>query len=199
MQKYNLINENSTSRILKHLINKDETLAVISTYRSERSEEKNKSLLKELKSIAKKFGFTEFIARWSETNPETNDVESSDERSLMIFNIPLQDAIQLGAKYNQSSIIYKDGVKLAEVCTVSFTSFDGKTFKPGQIVRIFSTNDKQLLNLDLAKKIFSKEIDGPASMPIKGSGKKRAFTLQELNEVEQPRAAYFQKNENILK
>ena len=44
-----IVNEISTNRLLKHFTD-DKTLAVISTFRTERTESENISLIKELKS-----------------------------------------------------------------------------------------------------------------------------------------------------
>lgn len=104
-----MLNKISTNRILSHF--KDNgTLAIISTYRTERSEAENKKLLNKLKSECKalKLGFTKFISRWVEKDPETNDSVTSDERSLMIYGISLETAMHLGQEYDQSSIIFKD-------------------------------------------------------------------------------------------
>lgn len=53
-----------------------------------------------------KLGFSELISRWSEIDSETKEVISSDERSLMIYGINLDDAIKFGQELQQSSIIY---------------------------------------------------------------------------------------------
>ena len=93
------INESSMSRIYQKLVD-DSSCALISTYRSERSENENHKLLQELKQdVRAKFGFIEFIARWAE-KLDNNEVVASDERSLLIPNISLTESMQLAKKYN---------------------------------------------------------------------------------------------------
>lgn len=192
-----LIAESSTSRILQHLTDNGE-LAIISPYRSERSEKENLNLLRELKSNvrAMKLGFTEMISRWVETNDETGESESSDERSLCIYEIDLERALGLGKKYNQSSIIFKDEKSCREICTTPFTSYDGKDYNYGETVRTFNLSGNKSMNLDDAKEIFSHRKGGPASKPVKGN---RAFTLKEMLEVEQPSPSVFSRNERYRK
>ena len=188
-----MLNEISTNRILSHF--KDNgTLAIISTYRTERPEAENKKLLNKLKAECKvlKLGFTEFISRWVEKDPETNDSVTSDERSLMIYGISLETAMHLGQEYDQSSIIFKDKSKCAEVCTCDFKSYDGKSFKPNDVVRKFNLDSNKPLNLSKAENIFEKRLSGPASKAIKSN---RAFTLSEVLEVEAPRGSNFSTTE----
>lgn len=191
-----MLNEISTSRLLKHLSD-NKTLAIISTYRTERTEKENLKLLKELKHtvIKMKLGFTEFIARWVETDDDGNS-DSSDERSLMIYGITLDQAIELGKQYDQSSIIFKFAEKCAEVCTVPFTDYEGKKHEEGSIVRVFNTHSDKPLNIEQAKAIFNKKLGGPASMPVKGN---RPFNLQEVLEVEPPNAKTFSVKERYIR
>ena len=191
----NQINEISTNRLLKHFQDEN-TFAIISTYRTERTEAENKKLLLELKTKIKKMklGFTELLSKWVEKDPETNKTVSSDERSLMIYSISLNDAIKLGKEYDQSSIIYKNKEKCAEICTVGFEDFNGKKHDVGNVVRTFKTNDsKTPLNLNIAKEIFSDRLGGPVSKPIKSN---RAFTLFE---IESPRGTVFSNSERLMR
>lgn len=189
------INESSMSRIYQKLID-DSSCALISTYRSERSENENRKLLQELKQdVRVKFGFIEFIARWSE-KLDDNKVVASDERSLLIPNISLAESMQLAKKYNQASFIYKDKEGCREICATKFESWDsnGKIYMPGEVVRTFNINrdDRTILNLEDAKEIFAKRKGGPASYLVKGGGQK-AFHLSEVLEVFETRASYFHK------
>ena len=192
-----MLNEISTNRILHHFQN-DKTLAIISTFRTERTEKENLQLLKQFKSEIKKLklGFSELISRWSEQNQDTNEIETSDERSLMIYGISLNDAMKFGQRYNQSSIIFKSSEKCAEVCTVDFIDYDGKEHNVGSIVRTFDVKSKSPLNINIAKEIFSKRISGPASKPIKS---KHAFKLESVFEVESNHASTFATKERYIK
>lgn len=183
-----MLNEISTNRILGHFTD-GSTLAIISTYRTERTDSENYRLLRELKSWAKahKLGFTELKSRWVEQNPD-GSADSSDERSLIIYGISLDDTIRLGGEYQQSSVIYKDKNRCAEVCTTTFTDYEGKAHKVGNVVRTFNVGGASPFNLADAEEIFGKRKGGPASMPIKSN---RPFRLAEVFEVESPRGSNF--------
>ena len=190
--KEQLLREASLSRVYHHLMEAP-TLAIISTYRDEREEPHNRELLVELKREVRKLGlgFNELVSRWSEQNEETGNVVSSDERALLIPNISYEDAFELGKKYDQSSIIFKDANSCREVCTNNFTSWDDKSYTSGDIVRTFNTrrDNNNIFNLDDAKEIFGRRKGGPASKLVKGD---RSFHLSEVLEYSKPRASYFQ-------
>ena len=192
-----MLNEISTNRILKHFQD-DSCLAIISSYRTERTEQENRKLLNKLKQKVRslKLGFSELISRWSEVDSETKEVISSDERSLMIYSISLEDAIKFGQELQQSSIIYKNTDKCAEVCTTEFIDYDGKEHKVGNIVRTFNVSGSTPMNLQDAKDIFEKRKGGPASMPIKSN---RAFKLENVLEVESPKGSNFSEKERYIK
>ena len=173
----------TTSRLYKRLTD-DKTCAIISPYREEYSEAKNKERMVQLKADVRNLGlgFNQFISRW------VKDGVAYDEQSLLIPNISEEVAILLGSRYNQDSIIFKDSKSCREICITPF-----ETYQPGDIVRIFYNTGNKILNIEEAKQIFSKRVAGPASMPIKGD--KRPFTLKvadEVLEVNQPRPSYFQ-------
>ena len=191
-----MINEVSTSRLLKHLTDNNK-LAIISTYRDSRTESQNRSLLRKLKTEVRNlgYGFTELISKWVEQ--QDGQTYSSDERSLMIYNITLDQAEKLGEQYNQSSIIYKDADKCAEVCTCEFTDYEGKLHKPGQCVRYFNVkNTKSPMGLDDAREIFANRKGGPASKPVKSN---RPFKLSEMYEVESPKGSVFSTAEKYIR
>lgn len=176
--------ETSTSRILQH-IQEDKSLAIISPYRNEYTEEENRKRMAQLKSSVRKYGFIEFISRWVEYG------ESFDERSLLIPNISANEAIKLGKEFQQSSIIVCDDSECVEVCT---TPFEG--YKEGEIVRRYNISGNNILNIKDAEEIFAKRKGGPASRPVKG---RKSFHISEIYEVEQPRPSYFQTKGNIVR
>lgn len=157
------------SRVLTHLT--DETsCAIISAYRSENSLDKNKALFRQLKDEVRSlgYGYIEFVSRWVE------DGEASDEESILIPDIGLREALNLGTSYNQASIIYKDELGAREICTNDF-----ETYVPGDVVRKFDTKN---FNIKTAEDIFAKRKGGPASKLKKGD--KRAFNLQVVEKIE---------------
>lgn len=192
-----MINEISTNRILKHFQD-DSCLTIISSYRTERTEQENRKLLNNLKQKVRslKLGFSELISRLSEVDYETREVITSDERSLMIYGISLEDAIKFGQELQQSSIIYKNADKCAEVCTTEFIDYDDTEHKVGNIVRTFNVLGSTPLNLQDAKDIFEKRKGGPASLPIKSN---RAFKLENVLEVESPKGSTFSEKERYMK
>ena len=151
------------------------------------------SLHRQLKADVRSLGlgFNEFISRWVE------DGVAYDERSLLIPHITKKQAITLGEKYDQSSIIWKDKDTCIEICINSF-----ETYSPGDIVRTYNNMSTHILNIKQAEEIFAKRRGGPASKPIKGSNAK-PFSLKqkiesfELYEVSCPRPSYFQESEVI--
>ncbi|MBO7696672.1 MAG: DUF3293 domain-containing protein [Methanobrevibacter sp.] len=181
----NKLFEGSTSRLYNNITNMD-SWAIISPFRSERSYKENMELLRELKNTAKKYGFVEFVSRWVE------DGEAFDERSLFISNIPKAEAVRLGKKYNQSSVIVKDENGCYEVCTTPFEAYSA-----GDVVRRFNIDGKKVLNVSDAENIFSKRVGGPVSKPVKGNRPFTLKTVDEMYEVEQPRPSYFQKEEKL--
>lgn len=189
---YNVIKEASISKVYKHLLDTPK-LAIISTYRTSRDQNENKDLLKDLKSEIGKLGldFNELLSRWVENDEKTGQVIASNERSLLIPNICHEDAIRLGTKYDQSSIVFKDENGCKEICTTPFTSYDGKQYMINDIVRTFniSRDDKGILNLKDAEDIFAKRKGGPANKLVKDN---KSFHLSEVLEYEKPRASYFQ-------
>lgn len=197
MNMKNTIVEISTSRILQHFLD-DSSLAIVSTFRVERTKSENMNLLRKFKNQlkAKKIGFTEIVSRWVEQNQETGENESSDERSLLAYGISLEDAMAFGKEFQQSSIIFKNNEKCAEVCTNDFIDWEGHEFKTGDVVRVFNVRSKTPFNLEDAKEIFAKRKGGPASNPIKSN---RAFRLSEMYQVESVHPNTFSTTERLIR
>jgi len=190
-----VMNEIGTNRLLKHFTD-EKTMAVISTYRTERTESENRSLLKRFKAEVRdmKLGFSEFVSKWVEEDDE-GKMLSSDERSLAVYGMSKEDAMDFGKQYQQSSIIFKDETGCYELCTCAFTDYDGNKFSPGDVVRKFNIGGNTSFNLKDAEDIFSKRKGGPASMPVKSN---RAFRLNEMYEVESEKATTFSSRERWI-
>ena len=183
----------TTNRILQHLQD-DNSLAIVSPFRTENSVQENNKLLRELKAKVRSMnlGFSELKSKWVEIDPSTNEQISSDERALMIYGISLAKAMELGTQYKQSSIIYKDAAKCAEICTMPFIDASKKKHSIGKVVRTFNVKSKTPLNLDDAKEIFAGRLSGPASKAVKSN---RPFTLKEVCIVELPKGSMFSNGE----
>lgn len=197
-----LLNEGGTYRIYNHLT-EDDSWAMISPYRTERTKAENNKKMSELKSKVRElgYGYTELKATWSEKDEESDEVVHSNEYSLLIYGIDRKTAIRLGAEFDQSSIIVKDGDLVAEICTTPFTTYDGRKMSKGDVVRTFNINGKNVLNIQKAADIlYGKDEEGGAtSTPTQGGGRPFALSegrvLESICEVESPRASYFRKEE----
>lgn len=188
-EELDCIDESNTFRILGHLQD-DSSCAIISPYRGEYSEEENRKRMVNLKSDTRKmgYGFIEFISRWAEGG------EEFDERSILIPGITNKEAFELGKKYEQSSIIYKDDSGCFEVCT---NPFEGHS--RGDVVRKFLNTGEHILNIEQARDIISKKEGGAVPLPIKGGKPFHLGEIKEMFEVEQPRPSYFQTEERLTK
>lgn len=193
------LQEGGTSRLYKH-ITEDDNLAIISSYVSNEEEpadklaREGKSALQSLKSEVRKtynLGFSHLISRWVDP-----DGTPYDEEALLIYGISYDDAMALGAKYNQKSIIVKDDKGCREVVSTAFVDDSGKQYKVGDTIRTFNLSGDTPLNIATATDIFSKKQSGPSSSPVKQN---RPFTLKEVYEVEPPRPSYFQTSYSVEK
>lgn len=172
--------ESTNSRIYYHITNSNQW-AIISPYRPVEelpAGDSNQKRMSQLKSDVRNLnlGFIQFISRWVENG------EAFDEEALLIPNISRDKAFELGQKYNQSSIIYKDDKGCNEICTTPFETYS--------IVRTYNLSGENPLNINDAEEIFSRKKSGPASKPKKG-GNMKPFTLKEVYEVIQARPSMF--------
>ncbi len=165
--KIKQINEASTSRLVHNFTNDDVSFAIISGERPDN--DRTAELKKDVRNMG--FGFNEFIGRWVE------DGVNYDEKSLMITKIPFKQAFELGQKYNQSSIIYKNSDGCKEYCTTPF-----EDYSVGDVVRTYNINKDNPLNTKVASEIFSGMRGGPASQLKKG-GNRVPFNFKENFEL----------------
>lgn len=159
--KIKRIDEASTSRLYKNFTDDNTTFAIISGERPD--DDRTNELKKDVRSL--NLGFNEFIGRWVE------DGVNYDEKSLLIPKITFKQAFELGKKYNQSSIIFKDKEGVKEYCTTPFETYD-----VGDVVRDYNIDKDKPLNTKIAQQIFAGKIGGPASQLKKG-GNKHAFNF----------------------
>ncbi len=162
------LNDSSTSRMCANL---SKAFAIVSPYRPENTEETNKKLMVQLKSDVRSIGlgFNQFVSRWESDN------QAFEEESLFVAGMTKEQALRLGEKYNQVSVIVSDGKEMVEIATKDF-----ENYKEGQVVRTFN------LDTDAPEKIFNRQIGG------------QMFTLSEVYEVEPARASYFQNEPRRL-
>lgn len=105
-----ILKESSLSRVWQ-LVQQDKyTFAIISASRGEFSPKENQSRTFELKKDVRKLGhgFIEMKGGYVETNAQTGEKVEVTEDSLLVVNISKEQAVELGSKFNQESILYKD-------------------------------------------------------------------------------------------
>ena len=101
--KENLI-ESSLSRVMHH-VNKTKEFGVMSPHRKENSDEENNKNYSDLKNHVRKIGHGYIEMRGG--YPEEGGFVK--EKSLLIPNIKRKHMLELGQKYNQHSVIHKQG------------------------------------------------------------------------------------------
>lgn len=187
--------EAATTRVLDHL-NAD-NVAIISACTGIKEGEKEADHLRrnrvsqgELKKDlrAKGLGYIELLGRW--VDPDTQIPE--DEYSFLIPNISKKDALELGNKYGQYSIIYKD-----EDGCYEYSTHNDDEMKVGDTVRKFNLEGNKFLHMDTARDVFAGK-SGFGSKVKKGNFK---FSLGEMYLVNSPRGVYFQdtyRNDRIF-
>lgn len=149
-----VLNETSIQRFIKKITEKDNNFTILSASKSDLSVQENNKRTKELEDYLKKMRETKKIS-WIKTTGNYFGIE----KSIIIFNISKTDAMKIGEKYKQDSIVWKDNNGISEYVTTAHTSkeFDNngketgkaKDWKVGDIKRIFGDIiiDKNLTNL----------------------------------------------------
>ena len=195
-----LLSEGGTYRIYTHL-KEDDRWAIVSPYRSnednpdkEKEKEENKRNMSKLKEEVRGlgYGFNELRALWSYPSDTTGEMQQSEEYSLIIYGMGKEEAMRLGKKHEQTSVIVKEGDTVQEICTTPT-----RYHSVGDAINTFDVKGKKVLNIKKAEDVFNKEEEGSASVPVKGS--RRPFILQKneaileaVYEYAPPRASYFQ-------
>ncbi|MCH5155281.1 MAG: hypothetical protein J1F69_01620 [Clostridiales bacterium] len=137
-----------------------------------------KSVLQSIKNeVSKqyKLGYSHLISRWIDTNGTPYD-----EEALIIYGIFYGDAMVLGTKYNQKSIIVKDMNGCREIVSTVYTDCSrGSKHRVMDVIRTFNLSGDTPLNMKTATEVFNNR----KPIPI---------TLKEISEVERPRPSYFQ-------
>lgn len=114
MKLKNYLKESSLSRILKHLQDPESTFAVISAYNYglpfKENEKRNSNLKQDVHSLKNKIGYIELKSKW-----QNLEGEYEEERFLFINNISKIQAKNLGKKYKQQTILWKDKNGLIEI------------------------------------------------------------------------------------
>jgi hypothetical protein len=166
-----VLKEASLSRVWQ-LVEEDKyDFAIISASRGKYTPQENASRFFQLKKEVNEKrlgGFVELRGGYVETDQETGVQTTVTEDSLLISGITKQNALALGAKFEQETILWKDATGFAYLSAQQGENFGKPTvhFKKG------AGKD----NLTLAKEVISQFF----SMLKKGShaGKKFAFVQE---------------------
>lgn len=102
--------EITPSRLWKYQESDKIDFAILSADRSERTEEENAEKNKELKKDIKDMGYwyTELKGGYVEVTEGGQRVPVDGENSLLVPNMKKEEAIELGKKYDQDSVMFKD-------------------------------------------------------------------------------------------
>lgn len=168
--------ETSLSRLYQHTKNKD-TFAVIGS----QDKDTRKSRFDELKSLVSKLRnkITNIGFNYLEGTYTYDNGEQDIEDSLIVYNIPKQDALDIAKQLNQESIIWKDNNYFG------FLDTDGNeegTFDKGSM-----TFDKQITNM------FGSRLKS-------GNGYKPAFAFEcKLIETDQTGSTFSTQHKSKIK
>lgn len=112
------IAEGGLSRILAHVKNDNKTFGMISAYRHENTPAENnkQTMLLTHDLISMKLGFIKMEGGYIETVSQDTPIEDGvvpdgvqvKERSFFVGNLTKEQAMELCAKYNQDSVLFKD-------------------------------------------------------------------------------------------
>jgi len=101
------LNETSLSRILQHTQDKD-TFAVIGSQDKDTKKDRYTELLDEIAKLQKKYDDRKIGFNHLKGTYTYEDGTVGTESSLIIYNIPKEEALRIAKKLNQESIIWKD-------------------------------------------------------------------------------------------
>jgi len=184
MNNNSILSESSWSRIIQH-VEGDDDFAVISAYRSSNTDDKNLKQHEELKKDVRALGlgYIEQSSGYTYKDEESGKSEVRKERSLFIPKIDYKNAMLLGAKYNQESILLKNkNMGFVLVYTTGGTKDDGTKFKAGDIdIKFKSAKNKDgkiTFDPEVLKYAYSSLLRANKSQ----KGKKYAFVVESICE-----------------
>ncbi|MBC8383896.1 MAG: DUF3293 domain-containing protein [Candidatus Cloacimonetes bacterium] len=149
MNKQQFIEE-SLSRVLQHITDSNRSFAVISAYLID--DENNDLNHEELKKDIRKLnaGFIELDTGYTYKIKSSDDEKMANEKSYFIPGISKRNAIKLGKKYKQESILWKDKDEFI-MLGISNTVGIGKTLMKFRMLK----NDALTYNKKIVKTAFS--------------------------------------------
>ena len=175
-KKKEIIYESSLSRVWKFVEEDKYSFGIISPFRKTKTSKENEEDYQELKKLLKKlgYGYIELKGRYVEGGGIV------DEKSFFVPSITKKKLIELGKKYDQDSVIYKDVNEFVEID------------KNGKVITNFvkaSGRGNLTFDKELFKEVFSALKKGSHR------GKKFLFTLQEKEIFQFNEYAYSRRGE----
>jgi len=166
--------ESSLSIVWKYIENNEETCGIVSAYRENLKEEENDKRYSQLKQTARNSGYVYVEIRGGYKEKERGFVRV---KALFVLRIKKNGIINLGKKYEQNSVVYKD-----DKAFIMF-GINKSTGESKILLDLKKAPDKN--NIDIARKLINKFF----SELLTGSHKEKkfAFNLQEkkqFNHVE---------------
>jgi hypothetical protein len=103
----------SLSRIMQHVDDPKRSFGVITSYRSDRSDDDNRKSFEVLKSEVRSmgYGYSELAGGYN------GDQGPVQEPSLFVPKISKDQTIKLGVKYDQHAVLYKDDKEFSLIGT----------------------------------------------------------------------------------
>ena len=180
---FSKVYERNDSRLYRALAAR-EWAAIVSAFSAERTAEENlqkhRELIKEIRGDDP-YRFNkcmELRSKWIEGD------KCYEERSLLIYNLLGSEAVRLGKKYDQFSVLLKTQFRCFEICT-----FSQGDCSAGQTVHIYASTMSGCLSEQTAREIFSRKMlfckDSEKNFPFAGK------TASEGYEMEPPHPAVF--------
>jgi len=159
------IAESSISRIYQHIQEPNRTFGVVTSFRSDNSKSENEQQFKELKAAVRAMGYGYIEMRGGYRGDQGFNLESS----LFVPSITRKQIIDLGKRYNQHSVIYKDAKEFSLIGTNSAAGI-GSTLSS---FAFGSGKDNLVLAQDAMKDFFSSLFKG------RDRNKKFLFKMEE--------------------
>jgi len=183
---FNKMKENFLRFIQTH-----KSYALISAYRDGIAEDEIQKKRSGLKWSIRhlKLVSMQFFAKWTKTDNETNRVANIKEFGSIAYDISLKDAMELGKKYNQLSIVFKSGDECSEMCVIPFTNSNGDKHDEGDVIRTFNVKSP-----DIVREIFGERVGCPCS---KSNDGRHPYALDGVFRIEDPKPSVFSPDEKL--
>lgn len=137
------LREARKARLFQYIEDPGKSFAIISASRGEYSLEENVERTRQLKADVRalKLGYVELVGGYVETDKNGNKIEVT-EPSLLIPGISKDKAIELGEKFEQESILFKEGSEMSYIATTGEDKGEVQaSFKAGAGKDNFTLND----------------------------------------------------------